>query len=85
MSNKYDSDTYSITTFNAKGAKLAKIAVGNTGLIVAKNIGQQMVVNGDIASFVVERVLFNSLDHSERWLPHATGRFSDGKPYRQED
>jgi hypothetical protein len=85
MANKYDADTFSITTFSAKGAKLAKIALGNTGLIVAKNIGKQLVDQGDAASFVVERVLFNSLDHSERWLPKGTGRFADGKPYRQED
>jgi hypothetical protein len=85
MANKYDTDTFSITTFNAKGAKLAKIALGNTGLIVAKNIGKQMVVQGDAASFVVERVLFNSLDKDERWLPKGTGRFIDGKPYGQED
>lgn len=85
MSNKYDQDTYSLTTFNAKGAKLAKIALGNVGLVVARNIGNQMISQGDIASFVVERVLHNSMDHSERWLPRGTGRFSDGKPYGQED
>jgi hypothetical protein len=85
MANKYDTDTFSITTFNTKGAKIAKIAIGNTGLIVAKNIGKQLVDQGDAASFVVERVLFNSLDHSERWLPKGTGRFIDGKPYGQED
>jgi hypothetical protein len=85
MANKYGTDSYSITTFNERGAKIAKIAIGNTGLIVAKNIGKQLVDQGDIASFVVERVLHNSMDHSERWLPKGTGRFSDGKPYRQED
>jgi hypothetical protein len=85
MARKYDQDTYSLTTFDAKGAKLAKIALGNTGLVVAKNIGYQMITQGDIASFVVERVLHNSMDHSERWLPKGTGRFSDGKPYGQED
>ncbi len=85
MPNKYDTDSYSLTTFNERGAKIAKIAIGNTGLVVAKNIGKQMVVQGDIASFVVERVLHNSMDHSERWLPKGTGRFIDGKPYGQED
>jgi hypothetical protein len=85
MASKYDTDTFSITTFNTKGARLAKIALGNVGLVVARNIGNQMITQGDIASFVVERVLHNSMDHSERWLPKGTGRFSDGKPYRQED
>lgn len=85
MATKYDTDSYSITTFNERGVRFAKISLGNVGLIVAKKIGYQMITQGDIASFVVERVLHNSMDHSERWLPKGTGRFSDGKPYRQED
>ncbi len=85
MANKYESDTYNLTIFNDRGVRLAKIALGNVGLVVAKKIGYQMITQGDIASFVVERVLHNSMDHSERWLPKGTGRFSDGKPYRQED
>jgi hypothetical protein len=85
MAGKYDSETYSITTFDKRGAKVEKIPLGNIGLIRAKEVGFEMVRNDTVASFAIERVCFNSLDNAESWLPRAGGRFSDGHPYRQED
>lgn len=83
--NKYDSDSYNLTLFNERGAKIEKKALGNVGLVMAQYVGRQLVAEGDAHSFVIERVLFNSMDRAEAWLPKPTGRFSDGKPYRQED
>lgn len=85
MTGKYDSDTYSLTTFDHRGAKLEKIPLGNVGLIRAKEAGYELVRTDAVHSFCVERVCFNSLDSAEAWLPRTGGRFSDGKPYRQED
>lgn len=81
MFGKYDTETYSMTTFDLRGAKIAKVALGNIGLIRSLEIGREVVNQGDAHSFVIERVCFNSLDHAESWLPKPTGRFSDGKPH----
>ena len=83
MFGKYDTETYSMTTFDLRGAKIAKVALGNIGLIRSLEIGREVVNQGDAHSFVIERVCFNSLDHAESWLPKPTGRFSDGKPYQE--
>lgn len=84
MAGKYDTETYSITTFDKRGAKIEKIPLGNIGLIRAKEVGFDMVKDDTVASFVIERVCFNSLDNAEAWLPRASGRFSDGKPYGED-
>ena len=81
MPGKYDSESYNLTTFDRRGAKIEKFALGNVGLIRAKELGRDMVSKAEAHSFVIERVCFNSLDNAEAWLPRATGRFSDGKPY----
>lgn len=83
MPGKYDTETYSLTTFDARGAKIEKIPLGNVGLIRAKETGRELVRTDAVASFVVERVCYNSLDQDEAWLPRPTGRFSDGKPYEE--
>lgn len=85
MPNKYDADNYSITLFDRRGVKQGKHALGNVGLIRAKEFGRKCISQGEAHSYVIERVLCNSLDANEAWLPKATGRYSDGKPYRQEN
>lgn len=81
MPGKYDTNSYNLTTFDRRGAKVEKIPLGNVGLIQAQAAGRELVRTDAVHSFVIERVLFNSLDHDESWLPRATGRFSDGKPH----
>lgn len=81
MPGKYDTNSFNLVTFNDRGAKLEKIPLGNVGLIRAKEIGWELVKTDAVHSFAVERVCFNSLDAAEAWLPKATGRYSDGKPY----
>lgn len=83
--NKYDTDNYHLVTFNERGAKVDVIPLGNVGLIQAKAAGRELVRTDAVHSFVIERVLYNSLDKDEAWLPKPTGKYSDGKPYRQED
>jgi hypothetical protein len=81
MAGKYETGSYSITTFNERGTKLEKTALGHIGLIKAQEHGRSLVADRQAHSFVIERVLHNSMDNAESWLPKATGRFSDGKPY----
>ena len=81
MPGKYDTDSYNLTLFNERGAKIEKKALGNVGLVMAQYVGRQLIAEGDAHSFVIERVLFNSMDKAEAWLPKLTGRYSDGKPY----
>ena len=83
MPGKYDTETYSITTFDKRGAKIEKIPLGKVGLIQAQTAGRELVKSDAVHSFVIERVCFNSLDHDESWLPRPTGRYSDGKPYEE--
>lgn len=65
MFGKYDTETYSMTTFDLRGSKIAKVALGNIGLIRSLEIGREVVNQGDAHSFVIERVCFNSLDHAD--------------------
>lgn len=81
MSGKYDSESYNVTLFDRRGAKIAKHPLGNVGLIASKAFGCEQISQGNAHSFVVERVAYNSLDRAEAWLPKAAGRYSDGKPY----
>jgi hypothetical protein len=79
---KYGTDSYSLTMFNDRGAKLAKVWLGNNlGLVRATEIAREKVQAGEAHSFVVERVLMNSMDTRESWQAKGTGRYSDGKPY----
>jgi hypothetical protein len=78
---KYGTDSYSLTLFNERGAKLAKVWLGNLGLVRATEIAREKVQEGEAHSFVVERVLINSMDTRESWQAKGTGRYSDGKPY----
>jgi len=57
------------------------LALGNVGLIQAQAAGRELVRTDAVHSFVIERVIYNSLDKAEAWLPSPTGRYSDGKPY----
>jgi hypothetical protein len=55
--------------FNDRGAKLAKVWLGNLGLVRATEIAREKVQEGEAHSFVVERVLINSMDTRESWQP----------------
>jgi hypothetical protein len=66
---KYGTDSYSLTMFNDRGAKLAKVWLGNLGLVRATEIAREKVQAGEAHSFVVERVLMNSMDTRESWQP----------------
>ena len=66
---KYDVSNYSVVLFNRRGAKLLKIALGNVGLIAATRWATEKVEAGEAHSFVVERVLVNSMDQREAWQP----------------
>ena len=66
---KYDTDSYSVTTFNARGAKILKISLGNVGLVKATEWAREKLQEGEAHSFVVERVLINSMDQKESWQP----------------
>jgi hypothetical protein len=66
---KYGTDSYSLTMFNDRGAKLAKVWLGNLGLVRATEIAREKVQEGEAHSFVVERVLINSMDTRESWQP----------------
>jgi|LakMenEpi03Aug12_release.lakeMendotaPanAssembly.Ray.scaffolds.fasta_scaffold193100_3 hypothetical protein len=66
---KYGTDSYSLTMFNDRGAKLAKVWLGNLGLVRATEIAREKVQEGEAHSFVVERVLINSMDTKESWQP----------------
>jgi hypothetical protein len=66
---KYGTDSYSLTLFNERGAKLAKVWLGNLGLVRATEIAREKVQEGEAHSFVVERVLINSMDTKESWQP----------------
>ena len=85
MHGKYDTDNYNVTTFDRRGARLKKHPLGNVGLTQSIAFGRDQISKAEAKSFVVERVLYNSLDQVERWLPKPTGRFADGKPYEQEE
>ena len=65
--NKYDTDSYSVTTFNQRGAKILKISLGNVGLVKATEWAREKLQSGEANSFVVERVLINSMDQKESW------------------
>lgn len=80
---KYDTDSYSVTTFNARGAKILKISLGNVGLVKATEWARKKLQEGEAQSFVVERVLINSMDQRESWQtrPSTSGRFVDGKSF----
>jgi len=64
---KYDTDSYSVTTFNARGAKILKISLGNIGLAKATEWAREKLQEGEAYSFFVERVLINSMDQKASW------------------
>lgn len=83
MPGKYDTESYNVTLFDRRGAKIEKIPLGNIGLIASQAFGREQINQGNAHSFVIERVCFNSLDHAESWLPKPTGRYANGKPYQE--
>ena len=74
---KYETDNYSVTLFDVRGRKLLKEPLGNVGLMKALDWARERVQAGEAHSYVVERVLANSMDDRAPWSP--TRRCGDGK------
>lgn len=64
-------DSYSVTFSDGE-----RVVLGNVGLTESIKHGR---LGG--RAFIVERVVFDSEDSREAWLPRSTGRYADGKPY----
>lgn len=64
---KNDGGTYSVTLFDDRGRKVKKTQMGMSGLIKAQMYGESAIEMGEGHSFVVERVLFNSLEKRGDW------------------
>lgn len=63
MSNKYETGIYIITIFDKYGTKINSIFQSEGGLIRAQIEGEQLIKEMDgCHSFVITRVLHNSLD-----------------------
>lgn len=61
-SEKNDTGTYSVTLFDHRGRKVRKNPMGNCGLIRSQMYGANCIEMGEASSFIIERVLHNSLD-----------------------
>lgn len=60
--SKYETGSYHVLLFDRYGSK-QHTQRGFTGLLVADAYGQSRIQEEDMASYVVIRVLRNSLDH----------------------
>ena len=63
--SKYTEGYYVIAIFDERGTRIKSESHADCGLIAACNIGNNMVKNGECASFSVSRNLYNSLDHKD--------------------
>jgi hypothetical protein len=65
--NKYKSGNYAVLLFDRYGTKLETRILDEGGLLTAQEEGHKAVAEGVCASFVVIRMLYNSLDKENRW------------------
>jgi hypothetical protein len=65
--NKYKSGNYAVLYFDRYGTKLDTQILDEGGLLTAQAEGHRAVADGECASFVVIRMLYNSLDNESRW------------------
>lgn len=61
-SGKNDTGTYSVTLFDFRGRKISRNPMGNCGLIRAQMYGENCLEMEEAYSFIIERVINNSLD-----------------------
>ena len=61
-SDKNDNGTCSVTLFDHRGRKVRKNYMGNCGLIRAQMYGANCIEMGEASSFIIERVVHNSLE-----------------------
>jgi hypothetical protein len=64
--NKYQTGNYAVLLFDRYGTKLDTLTLDAGGLLTAQAAGHKAVADGLCASFVVIRMLYNSLDQN-RW------------------
>ena len=62
MTPKYATGNYTLIFFDRYGTKINTVIVSEAGLLRAQAAGHKAVSEGLCASFIVSRVLFNSLD-----------------------
>ena len=65
--NKYKSGNYAIVCFDSYGTKLDTKILDEGGLLTAQEEGHKAVAEGECASFVVIRMVYNSLDDNKIW------------------
>lgn len=66
---KYSEGTYLIALFDKYGTRIETRMAENQGLVGAQKEGAKLI-DGDVASFAIMRVLTNSIDSNgaQRWL-----------------
>lgn len=62
MSGKYETGRYILTIFDARGAKIDQVPMGDAGLLACQKYGKELIDEGRCVSFNVHRNLFNSMD-----------------------
>lgn len=67
MTAKYSTGNYALIFFDRYGTKLETRVLDEGGLLTAQDEGHKAVADGVCASFVVIRMLFNSLDKYAQW------------------
>lgn len=60
--HKNQSGCYGITFFDQKGSKIKRESLGDSGLIRAKMRGDSAIEMGEATSFMVYRILYNSIE-----------------------
>ena len=58
---KYATGSYSITTFDQYGTKLATAPCSNA--TACMTIGDDLIARGDAFSYIIQRTIINSLDN----------------------
>ena len=65
MTPKYATGNYTLIFFDRYGTKINTVIVNEDGLLKAQDAGHKAIADGLCASFVVSRVLYNSLDATD--------------------
>ena len=65
MTAKYATGNYTLIFFDRYGTKINTVIVNEDGLLKAQEAGHKAIAEGLCASFVVSRVLYNSLDATD--------------------
>lgn len=65
MTPKYSTGLYTLIFFDRYGTKINTVTLSYGGALIAQEEGHKAIAEGLCASFVVTRVLYNSLDGAE--------------------